>query len=77
MIAIRLAARDGGHVCDVIIPPFQKLPEVLVWGERFFTFHTKLDDPEELCVAEYREAFAYCVPPIDYEPDGGAEPAKM
>jgi hypothetical protein len=69
MMRVRLAVRDGGHVTDVIIPPFRSLPEVIVWGERFFSLHRTLAIPEESCAAEYREVFAYWVPP-------GQEPAK-
>lgn len=63
MIRIRLAVRDGGHVADVTIPPFQKLPEVLVWGVRFFSFHSSMSIDGEPCSAEYREVFAYMVLP--------------
>jgi hypothetical protein len=39
MTNIRLAVRDGGHVADVLIPPFVALPDVIVWEGRFFLFH--------------------------------------
>jgi hypothetical protein len=54
---------NGAYVADVTIPPFQKLPEVVVWGERFFGFHKMLDEPEDPCAAEYRQVFAYCIVP--------------
>lgn len=60
---IRLAIRGGGHVADVEIPPFKTLPEVLVWGQRFFSFHTELKADGENCSAEYREVFCYWIPP--------------
>jgi hypothetical protein len=63
MMRIRLAISDGGYVADVTIPPFQKMPEVVVWGERFFAFHVMLTEPEDICAAEYREVFAYFIPP--------------
>lgn len=63
MIRIRLAIHDGGHVSDVTIPPFQKLPEVLVWGERFFAFHHMIEEAEDVCKAEYREVFAHWILP--------------
>ena len=63
MIKVRLAIPDGGYVADVTIPPFKKLPDVIVWGQRFFTFHKDLPEPEDDCAAEYREAFAYWGPP--------------
>jgi hypothetical protein len=73
MIMIRLAIRDGGFVGNVFIPPFVKLPEVLVWGARMFAFHADLKVDGEPCVAEYREIFAYFIPPGEYEPDFDAE----
>jgi hypothetical protein len=78
MIQIRLAIRDGGHVADVIIPPFVSLPEVVVWGERFFLFHHEIKNDGDPCAAEYRECFAYWVPPAMTVPDApaGQEPGK-
>ncbi len=64
MMKIRLAVRDGGHVTDVEIPPFQTFPEVVVWGQRFFSFHSELSGDGEPCAAEYREVFAYWIPPL-------------
>jgi hypothetical protein len=69
MMIVRLAVHDGGHVADVSIPPFQKMPEVIVWGQRFFAFHAMLTEPEDSCAAEYREVFAYFVPPDIDNPD--------
>jgi len=63
MMQIRLAVRDGGHVADVSIPPFKSLPEVVVWGERFFAFHHDLKADGENCAAEYREVFVFWIPP--------------
>lgn len=63
MIRIRLTVRDGAYVADVSIPPFKSMPEVIVWGQRFFGLHQMLDEPEDPCAAEYREVFAYFVPP--------------
>jgi hypothetical protein len=63
MIQVRLAVRDGGHVADVIIPPFQSLPEVLGWGERFFQFHHEIQNDGDACTAEYREVFVYWIRP--------------
>lgn len=62
MIRVRLAIRDGGHVADVNIPPFHKLPEVLVYGGRVFSFHTSIAIDGEPCRAEYREVFVYVIP---------------
>ena len=63
MIPIRLTTRDGRHVADVTIPPFQSLPEVLVWGERFFSLHSEFMKEEDPAAAEYREVFCYWIPP--------------
>lgn len=35
---IRLETRDGGLVAEKEILPFQILPEVVLWGERYFAF---------------------------------------
>jgi hypothetical protein len=32
MIRIGLVTRDRGEIPNVLIPPFQCLPEVLIWG---------------------------------------------
>jgi hypothetical protein len=69
MIRIRLVTSDGREVEDVFIPPFRKLPEVLVWGARMFSFHRDLKDDADPCSAEYREVFAYWIPPGEYGPD--------
>ncbi len=45
----------------VQIPPFLALPEVIVWGERFFNFHHEITTPDENAHAEYREVFVYWV----------------
>lgn len=63
MIRVRLSTREGAHVADVTIPPFMKLPEVLVFGfNRVFQFHTSMAIDGEPCRAEYREVFCYMVP---------------
>jgi hypothetical protein len=68
MIRIRLATRDGGHVTDVTIPPFHKLPEVLVLGfNRVFQFHADMRIDGEPCCAEYREVFCYMIPRLAEE----------
>jgi hypothetical protein len=69
MIQIRLAVRDGGHVADVTIPPFQGFPDVVVWGQRFFAFHHEMKEDGDPCRAEYREIFAYWIPALGAEVD--------
>ncbi len=58
MTSIRLTTSDGGFVEDVTIPPFQKLPEIIVWGERHF-----VGPHFEGATTCYREAFAFWVNP--------------
>ena len=36
MFDIKLYTRDGRYVVTVTIPPFQLMPEAIMWGERFF-----------------------------------------
>jgi hydroxyacyl-ACP dehydratase HTD2-like protein with hotdog domain len=64
MIAIRLATRDGHEAANVMIPPFQYLPEVLVWGKGIFSFHAELNMDGEPNKAEYREVFCFVIPPM-------------
>ena len=40
MNTITLYNRDGHKVIEVEVPPWQKAPEVYVWGERIFVLHT-------------------------------------
>jgi hypothetical protein len=70
MKTVRLAISTGEHVADVAIPPFKIGPEVIIWGMRTFVFHHLITDssPEDSCTSEYREVFAYFVPP-DIEPE--------
>lgn len=58
---VRLETKDGHHVQDVYIPPFLSLPDVLIWGNRTFTFHGELSADGDPCCAEYREAFCHMV----------------
>lgn len=51
MIEIKLYTKSGGYVETVYIPPFNEMPDVIIWGERFFV----LFNTENL---EYRECFA-------------------
>lgn len=49
MMEIKLLTRDGGYVVTAIIPPFQLMPEVLLWGERFFGKTDVPDQYREIC----------------------------
>jgi hypothetical protein len=64
MLEIRLTTRDGAEVTEVVIPPFQKLPEIIAWAQRFFAFHCELKADGENCAAEYREVVCYLIPPL-------------
>lgn len=44
MLKVRLTTYGGGLVAEVEIPPFQKLPEVLCWGSRYFAAKLDVDD---------------------------------
>ncbi len=36
---VTLYTRDGQPVVEVDIPPFQTMPEILIWGARFFVWN--------------------------------------
>lgn len=40
MTRIRLTTKDGRFVTTVEIPPMGPLPEIIVWGERYFIYKT-------------------------------------
>lgn len=61
MRRIELCLVDGSHVAFVEVPPFNKDPDVLIWGERVFVPRVSLTADEPVVV--YVEAFAYFVPP--------------
>lgn len=54
MRTIRLETRDCHFVAETVIPKFNPMPDVIVWGERVFQA-----SPED---GVYREAFAFVVP---------------
>lgn len=55
MMQVNLYTREGGFVAVVELPPFQIIPEVLVWGERCFHY-----DEER---GGYYEVMMFIVPP--------------
>lgn len=71
MRPIRLETASGAHVCSATMPPFDPLPEVLLWGQRFFI----LLGIEIAGPAVYREAFCWALPSTDVLPDPG--PARQ
>ena len=58
---VRLEIPGGGLVEEIEIPPFQRPPEGLVWGQRSFFQH---DVSGEVWV--YREGLMYWVPTDDH-----------
>ncbi len=63
-LRIRLVTREDDLVGIFEIPPFQKPPEVVVWGGRVFELDVeKFDDPEDGAACQYRECFMYVIPP--------------
>ncbi len=68
-----LYTESGDFVATVQIPPFKKLPGVLIWGTRVFKFSETLDffasQAEANNEPAYVEAFTWAV--IDLEPPHG------
>lgn len=55
MPTVKLYTSDGHFVTEESFLPYVKLPEVVVWGQRFFVWR---EDHQQ-----YREAFAHWIPP--------------
>lgn len=55
MRKIALFTRDERFVAKALLPPFKPMPEVVVWGERFFV---RSDDDD----SHYYEAFTFVIP---------------
>ena len=53
---VKLYTRDGGFVADIVTLPFKLMPEVIMWGQRFFV-HDLFKDTTE--TYGYTEAFCY------------------
>lgn len=53
MNKVKLWTSNGGYVTTVDVPNFVPMPEVLVWGQRFFTRESDI---------RYKEAFTYFIP---------------
>lgn len=62
---VRLGTWEGNHVADATIPPFQKRPDVLIWGDRVFTHHAEVARDGDDVTQEYRECFAVAVIEVD------------
>jgi hypothetical protein len=57
---VRLVTPEGMIVTDLVVPPFDKMPEVLLWGSRAFL---RCTNPG---MFTYRETTSYAAP---YEED--------
>lgn len=61
---VNVYTRMGQFVANVPVIPFQKPPEVLIWGQRVFHLtQYQIGEflPPKYCY-QYREAFAYTIP---------------
>jgi hypothetical protein len=52
MIKVKLYTGDDGYVVTAIIPPFDPMPDILLWGARVFKYVTH---------ERYNECFAVAV----------------
>lgn len=60
-IEVRLDTKDGLFVTDIVILPFLEMPDVIVWGERYFVPKSSWASNGTMKHV-YREAFAYAAP---------------
>lgn len=61
MKSVRLITNDGGFVVSGKVPPFDAPPDVIVWGQRVFTYsHT-----DDEAVDVYIEAFSVALVAVD------------
>jgi len=58
----RLVTKEGAHIADVNVPPFETNPDVLVWGDRVFQFGSAIMVADDPCTAAYKEASCFYVP---------------
>lgn len=58
----RLNTKEGTHVADVPVPHFDLQPDVVIWGDRVFTFYSAISTGGDPCSCEYREATAFLIP---------------
>jgi hypothetical protein len=56
---VRLEASNSGFAYSTEIPPFDKPPDVLMWGTRVFRYVHERIDTGLVRTHVYREAFAY------------------
>lgn len=59
-VKVELQGFDGGFVAHKMIPPFNELPGVVLWGQRYFKLYAQPES--DLFKAVYRECFTYAIP---------------
>jgi hypothetical protein len=75
MHKVKLVTSDYQAVANIEIPEFQPRYEILMWGSRFFKYHSMMSDPtddKKIGYIIYKEASCYVV--VGQEPgvkDGG------
>lgn len=63
MIQLSLLTSDGHKVTQIQVPPFQILPTVVVWGDRFFLHGSRASSGNEGETSHnYYETFGYVAP---------------
>lgn len=59
MKQVKLLTADGKYVTTVLIPPFQTIPQTVVWGARFFfPRHEDIKNDDGKSFPDYYEGFA-------------------
>lgn len=59
-VSVRLCTRDAQLVEVLMMPAFNRLPEVILWGTRHFG---RSESAFALGILEYREVFCWAAPP--------------
>jgi len=61
MKSVRLVTKDGGFVTSGKVPLFNEPPEVIIWGQRIFTYSQTDDEAVDV----YVEAFSVALVLVD------------
>jgi hypothetical protein len=67
MIRVKLFTEAGRYVGACDVPPFNRAPDVIFWGERTFVLRPGQPKGEEI---EYEEAFVWGAPRLIDEVTG-------
>ncbi len=59
-MTVKLYTRNGGFVTEATIPPFIEAPDVVLWGNRVFTYYEAVPDGWY----RYNEVFCYAIPVV-------------